>query len=275
MTHLRYRTLIVSDLHLGAPDCKIDEANYLLKHIRCEKLILNGDIIDCWSLLRKGGWKRKHTRFVRHVLKKADKQNTEVVYVRGNHDDILDRFLPIRLGKLKIVGEHVHRSPAGRYLVVHGDVFDAITSNHKVLAVLGDIGYQHLLRINRLYNRYRSWRGKPYYSLSKAIKSRVKQAVNHVSRFEEQIGKLASRRNCDGIICGHVHSPADKRFGNLHYLNSGDWVESCSAILEHDDGRFEVIDYPEFRSRLQRKRTVESRHGGEIPLGKHPAAVPV
>jgi UDP-2,3-diacylglucosamine pyrophosphatase LpxH len=273
MTYLRYRTIILSDLHLGATACKVDEANYFLKHTRCEKLILNGDIIDGWSLLRRGGWKKKHTRFVRHVLKKADRQNTEVVYVRGNHDDVLDRFLPIRLGRLKIVGEHVHDTVSARYLVVHGDVFDAVTSNHKTLALLGDIGYQHLLRINRLYNRYRAWRGKPYFSLSKAIKSRVKQAVNHVSRFEEQVRKLAARRECTGVICGHIHTPADKRFGDLHYLNSGDWVESCTAVVEHEDGRFEVLDYPEFRRRLQGKRLLDSRRPGKLSLAEHPAAI--
>lgn len=265
MTVLRFKTIILSDVHLGTAECKIDEVNHFLKHSWCEKLILNGDIIDGWSLLRKGGWKRKHTRFVRHVLKKLDKKRTEVVYLRGNHDDLLARILPVRLGRLKIVEEHVHEGPAGRYLVVHGDVFDAVTKNHRFLAILGDIGYQTLLKINRLYNRYRSWRGKSYFSLSRAIKSRVKQAVSYVSRFEEQVQRLAGRRNCVGIICGHIHTPENKRIGAIHYLNSGDWVESRTAIVEHFDGTFEVLAYPEFLRRLKEKQTLQGNVAPSSP----------
>jgi UDP-2,3-diacylglucosamine pyrophosphatase LpxH len=257
MTVLRFRTIVLSDVHLGSPECKIDEVNRFLKHTWCEKLILNGDIIDGWSLMRRGGWKKSHTRFVRHVLKKVDKKRTEVVYLRGNHDDALARFIPVRLGKLKIVEEHVHEGPAGRYLVVHGDVFDAITRHHRFLAILGDVGYQTLLKINRIYNRYRTWRGRPYFSLSRAIKARVKQAVSYVSRYEAQLQDLARRRDCVGIICGHIHTPDDKRVGEIHYLNSGDWVESRTAIVEHFDGTFEILTYPEFLRRLEQKRTLQ------------------
>ncbi|MGC9449856.1 MAG: UDP-2,3-diacylglucosamine diphosphatase [Oceanipulchritudo sp.] len=251
---LRFKTLILSDVHLGAPDCQVDKVNHLLKYSECDRLILNGDIIDGWSLGRRGGWQRKHTRFIRLVLKKIDKRKTEVIYLRGNHDDILDRFLPLRFGGLKVVDRFIHESERGRYLVIHGDAFDAVTQNSKLLAILGDIGYQSLLRINRLYNRYRSWRGKEYFSLSKAIKARTKSVVNYISRFEDQIENFTRKHNCTGFICGHIHTPEDKFIGDIHYLNSGDWIESNTALVEHMDGRFEILGYEEFCQRLESVR---------------------
>ncbi len=258
-TTLSFKSVFLSDVHLGTRDCKIDEVNHFIKHTHCDKLVLNGDIIDGWSLARKGGWTDQHTRFVRLVLKKIEKRGTEVIYLRGNHDDILARFLPLFFGKLRIVNEHVHETNEGNYLVVHGDGFDAVTMNHRWLAVLGDIGYQSLLRINRLYNHYRSWRGKEYFSLSKAIKARVKSAVSFVGKYEDQLQQLARKRKCRGIICGHIHTPADKMVGDIHYLNSGDWVESLTAIVEHDDGRMEILSYQEFVKRLQEKAEARAR----------------
>lgn len=257
-TTLSFKTIFLSDVHLGTLDCKIDEVNFFLKHTHCEKLVLNGDIIDGWSLARKGGWTDQHTRFIRLVLKKVEKRDTEVIYLRGNHDDILSRFLPLFFGKLKVVNEHVHDTSRGSYLVVHGDGFDAVTINHKWLAVLGDIGYQSLLRINRVYNHYRAWRGKEYFSLSKAIKAKVKSAVSFVGKYEDQLQNMARKRECQGIICGHIHTPDDKMVDDIHYLNSGDWVESLTAIVEYDDGRFEIIGYPEFCSRLEEKARLKA-----------------
>lgn len=257
-TTLSYKTIFLSDVHLGTLDCKIDEVNHFLKHTHCEKLVLNGDIIDGWSLARRGGWTDQHTRFVRLVLKKVEKRDTEVIYLRGNHDDILSRFLPLFFGKLKVVNEHIHENNRGNYLVVHGDGFDAVTVNHKWLAVLGDIGYQSLLRINRVYNRFRAWRGKEYFSLSKAIKAKVKSAVSFVGKYEDQLQNLARKRECQGIICGHIHTPDDKMVGDIHYLNSGDWVESLTAIVEYEDGRFEIISYKEFCARLEEKTRLKA-----------------
>jgi UDP-2,3-diacylglucosamine pyrophosphatase LpxH len=249
-TVLNFRTVILSDVHLGAPDCQIDKVNHFLKHMKCETLILNGDIIDGWSLSRRGGWTRKHTRFIRLVLKIIDKTQTKVVYLRGNHDDFLDRFLPLRFGGLQVVDQYIHEAVKGRYLVVHGDVFDAVTQNSKLLAILGDIGYQSLLKINRGYNRYRSWRGKDYFSLAKALKARTKTVVNYISRFENQVEAFTARYDCQGFICGHIHTPDDKYIGQVHYLNSGDWIESNTALVEYEDGRFEVLEYDEFARRL-------------------------
>ncbi|MBL9202312.1 MAG: UDP-2,3-diacylglucosamine diphosphatase [Opitutaceae bacterium] len=243
---LHVRTIILSDVHLGTSDAKVREVNHFLRRTRCAKLILNGDIIDGWQLRRGGSWTKAHTRFIRLVLKKLEKRNTEVVYLRGNHDDILANFLPLAFENLRIAEDHIHEGPRGRYLVLHGDVFDTITRNFVWLAHLGDWGYQFLLKLNRAYNVWRAWRGKEYWSLSKAIKARVKQAVSHVGDFEAHIAQLAREHGCAGVICGHIHTAADKMIGDVHYLNSGDWVESLTAIVEHWDGRFELIEFTDF-----------------------------
>lgn len=208
---------------------------------------MNGDIVDGWALKSGGKWKDSHTKFIRTVLRKMEKEGTEVIYLRGNHDDILDRFLPIAFGGLKIEQEYIHTTAEGNYLIVHGDGFDSITTNYRLLAGLGSVGYSLLLRINRFYNKWRAFRGKPYYSLSKKIKAGVKSAVSFVDNYEDQLQQYARRRNCTGIICGHIHTAADKILGDdIHYLNSGDWVESLTAIVEKNSGEFELIQYDEF-----------------------------
>ncbi len=246
MKKFRVRTVVLSDIHLGTVDSKVAEVNHFLRHVRCEKLILNGDIIDGWQLKRNGQWTKAHTHFIRIVLKMLEKRDTQIVYLRGNHDDILSKFLPLEFENLLIVDEYLHEGPKGRYLVLHGDVFDTVTKNFVFLAHLGDWGYHMLLAINRAYNIWRSWRGLEYWSLSKAIKARVKSAVNHVSNFEVHIADLARARGCQGVMCGHIHTPADKMLGDIHYLNSGDWIESLTAIVEHWDGTYELIEYSDF-----------------------------
>lgn len=247
-----YHSIFISDVHLGTRDSKASEVIEFLKATRCKKLILNGDIVDGWALRGGGKWLPEHTKFVRTVLKKMEKQDTEVIYLRGNHDDILDRFLPINFGNMKIVDEYIHETPQGDYLVVHGDGFDSVTTSHRWMAIAGAKGYELLLGVNRLYNRWRSFRGKEYYSLSKKIKAKVKSAVSFVDRYEDQLKELAIVRHCRGIICGHIHTPADKDLdGEVHYLNSGDWVESLTAIVEIEPGKFELIHHDEFMGRRE------------------------
>lgn len=248
---LRYRTIILSDIHLGTADCKVEEVTHFLKHTSCEKLILNGDIIDGWAIQRGHRWNSAHTKCVRRLLKIAQRHDAEIIYLRGNHDDFLRNYLPLELDALRFVEEYELQTKRGKYLVLHGDAFDAVTTYARYLAVLGDIGYQTLLRINRIYNYWRAWRGREYYSISKAIKAKVKQAVSHVGRFEDHLRNLAHKRGCTGVICGHIHTPEDKMLDDVHYLNSGDWVESLTALVEHADGRFEVLHYKEFCARLE------------------------
>jgi UDP-2,3-diacylglucosamine pyrophosphatase LpxH len=238
------RTVILSDLHLGTLDSKANEIVEFLKGIRCEKLILNGDIIDTWALKRGSQWLSSHSRVIRKILKMTERDNTEVIYLRGNHDDISESLMPMAIGLLSVVKEHIHTTVKGqRYLVVHGDGFDSVTTNHKWLAILGSVGYDFLLMFNRFYNHWRKFRGKEYFSMSKAIKSKVKSAVSFVGKYEVLLQELAAHRECDGIICGHIHTPEDKQVGNIHYLNSGDWVESLTAIIEHLDGRMELVHF--------------------------------
>ncbi len=242
-----YRTVFLSDIHLGTPDSKAKEVVRFLKQIQCEKLVLNGDIVDGWALKRGSKWAPRHSRVIRKILKMSEKDKTEVIYLRGNHDDILERFLPLAFGKIRFTKEHIHTAAdKSRYLVVHGDGFDSVSTNHRWLASLGAVGYDTLLRFNRWYNRWREWQGKEYFSLSKKVKARVKSAVSFIDRYEELLQELALHRKCDGIICGHIHTPEDKQVGRIRYLNSGDWVESLTAIVEHHDGRMELIEYESF-----------------------------
>ncbi len=252
---IQFRTLILSDLHLGTKDAKARELLDVLRGVRCEKLILNGDIIDLWSLQRKNHWSPAHTAVVRRLLKMAEKDSTRVVYLRGNHDDFIRRLIPISLDRIELAEEHIHEAADGRrYLCIHGDAFDTVMSKMRWLAVLGDISYQFLLDINRFYNRWRAWRGKEYFSLSQAIKGKVKSAVSFISRFEEHIQMLASRRGCEGVMCGHIHKAEDRMMGSVRYLNSGDWVESLTAIVEEMDGTMRVVERAELMRLITAQR---------------------
>jgi len=256
-----YESIFLSDIHLGTRDCKAAEVIDFLKATRCKKLVLNGDIVDGWALRGGGKWMPEHTKFVRTVLKKMEKQGTEVIYLRGNHDDILERFLPVCFGNLRIIDEYLHATPKGNYLVVHGDGFDSVTTSHKWVAVLGAKAYELLLGVNRLYNKWRSFRGKEYFSLSKKIKARVKSAASFVDRYEDQLKELATFRECRGIICGHIHTPADKMLdGEVHYLNSGDWVESLTAIVETAPGEFELIHHSDFMASRASREGLQEHH---------------
>ena len=256
---VHFRTLVLSDLHLGTKDAQARELLEVLRGIRCEKLILNGDIIDLWSLQRKNHWSPAHTAVVRRIMKMAEKDGTRVVYLRGNHDDFIRRLIPLALDRIELAEEHIHTDLAGRrYLCIHGDAFDTVTAKMRWLAVLGDISYQVLLDINRFYNRWRAWRGKEYFSLSQAIKGKVKSAVSFISSFEEHLQTLALRRGCDGVMCGHIHKAEDRMIGKVRYLNSGDWVESLTAIVEETDGTIRVVGRSELRQRVADRRAAHA-----------------
>ena len=236
-----YRTVVISDVHIGATHSKVEEASAFLESVTCDLLILNGDIIDGWQLDRHSRrWKHSYTKFFDAVMRMMDENDTEVVYLRGNHDDFLDNIAPLHLANISIVKDYILETGGKRYFITHGDVFDSVTSKMEWLAKLGDLGYRILLRLNQLYNRYRSWRGKPYYSFSAAIKQKVKKAVSSMSDFEDMVVDVARSHKCDGVICGHTHCPEDRMIGGVRYLNSGDWVESLSALVEDDDGNWTI-----------------------------------
>ncbi len=241
-----FNTIVISDVHLGTEGSKVKEVTRFLKHNRCEKLILNGDIIDGWQLRKQGSWKKKHTAFFKTVLKMMDKDNTTVIYLRGNHDDFLDQIIPLKLGKqFQICHEYILKSGKKKFYITHGDIFDAITTNFSWLAHIGDYGYTFLLWLNKRYNVYRNWRGLPYFSLSQSIKLKIKWAVSYISDFEEKLVELAKAKHCDGVICGHIHQPAIREINGIVYMNSGDWVESLSALVEDQNGNWSLSYYNE------------------------------
>ena len=239
-----YKTVVISDVHIGSNHSKVEEASVFLESLTCDLLILDGDIIDGWQLDRHSRrWKKSYSRFFNAIMRMMEEDDTDVVYVRGNHDDFLDNIAPLRLANISIVKEYILESCGKRYFITHGDVFDSVTANMRWLAVLGDKGYNMLLWANAVYNRYRLKRGKPYYSLSQTIKHKVKQAVSFISGFETMLADLARSKKCDGVICGHIHYPEDRMIDGIRYLNSGDWVESLSALIEDENGNWRIYRY--------------------------------
>ncbi len=252
---IQCKTIVISDVHLGTKGSKAKELVRFLKQYTCENLILNGDIIDGWQLKKSGKWKRKHTRFFTKIMKMIEEENTKVTYIRGNHDDFLDQILPFQIGNLNICQDMIYESHGKKYYVVHGDVFDSITRQFKWIAKLGDVGYTMLLWLNRQYNIRRVKKGLPYFSLSQAIKTKVKKAVKYIDDYESQLSSMAKRKHCEGIICGHIHQPAIKDINGIKYLNSGDWVESMTALVEDLNGEWSLAYYTETQSFIKTSKT--------------------
>lgn len=264
------KTLVISDVHLGTKGSKAKELVRFLKQYKCQNLILNGDIVDGWQLRKSGKWKKKHTRFFRRILTMMEEDGTSVHYLRGNHDDFLDQILPFQVGNLSIQQDLIYESFGKKYLITHGDIFDTITSKFGWLAKLGDVGYTFLLWCNARYNLYRRRKGLPYYSLSQVVKSRVKSAVSFVDDFEQTLSKIATEKGCDGVICGHIHTPAMKTINGIAYYNSGDWVETLSALVEDEEGNWSLVYYNEsdiLRMPLSTQdEAVLSSHASASPL---------
>ena len=239
----RYRTIFLSDIHLGTKGCQADRLIAFLKAHDCETLFLVGDIIDGWRLKSTFYWPQAHNNVLRRVFTLM-KRGTRVVFVTGNHDEFLRKYSDMEVGHLSLVDQATHETADGKkLLVVHGDQFDVITRYHRWLAFLGDLGYNLLLRLNRYLNAARAHFGYGYWSLSAWIKRRVKKAVNHVSDFEEAVAYQCRRRGFDGVVCGHIHHAEITTYGGVTYMNCGDWVESCTALVEDAAGRFSIIDW--------------------------------
>ena len=247
---MKYKAVIVSDIHLGTKDSKANEFIHFLESHPTELLILNGDIVDGWALNRGSKWKKQHTKVLSKLLKLSN--TTRIVWIRGNHDEFLQEFIGSGFGNIQIVEDYtisIHKHITGdvwekkNYLIFHGDVIDVFISKYKWLAKIGAIGYDMALWLNRIYNRWRVWRGLPYQSISQKIKQGVKAATNYINDFEVAAIRMAKRRGCDGAICGHIHNPADIHIENGHYLNSGDWVENRTAILIDKTNTIRLYEY--------------------------------
>ncbi len=239
-TARRVRSVFISDVHLGFPGCSAEHLNDFLHSIQCENLYLVGDIIDFWYLKKRGYWSQSHNNVVRSILGKA-KHNTNVIFIPGNHDEVLRSYDGIQLGNVKIVKDAVHIAPDGRrYLVLHGDQFDYVVRHSKFLAKLGSRCYNWLLYANRMVNWWRDKLGKDYWSLAKFLKHKVKNAVSYIGSFESALAREANRRGVDGLVCGHIHHAEISRIDEVIYMNCGDWVESCTALIELHDGSIEL-----------------------------------
>lgn len=244
-----YRTIFISDCHLGTRGCRSDFLADFLSRASCENLFLVGDIIDGWRLRKSWYWDASHDEVLRLILQHA-RQGAAVTYIPGNHDEMLRDWIdPHGHGGLEIAGVRVvrdaeHRTADGRrLLVMHGDEFDSVVRYAKFLALLGDWAYTAALVVNRWFNAGRRRFGYPYWSLSAWLKRQVKEAVKAIDRFETALSGEARRRGFDGVVCGHIHQAEMREIQGVLYLNDGDWVESCTAIVEHHDGRLELIDW--------------------------------
>ncbi len=240
---MRYRSLWVSDVHLGRPGCQAELlADFLHRH-DCERLYLVGDIIDGWKLRQNWYWPQSHANVVREILSKAER-GTLVHYITGNHDEFLRRYIDhaMHFGNISIANEAVHHTADGRrLLVLHGDAFDMITRYFRRVAIAGDSAYHGLMRANVVINRMRARFDKPQWSLSAYAKHQVKRAVNFVSAFEDAVARDCRRRGLDGVICGHIHHAEIRGIHGVTYYNCGDWMESCTALAEDMNGRFEIL----------------------------------
>lgn len=239
----RYRAIWISDVHLGTRGCKAEFLLDFLKHTDSDYLYLVGDIIDCWRLRRSWYWAQSHNDVVQKLLRKARK-GTRVVYVPGNHDEPLRAYTEMQFGGVTVLVEAIHETADGRrLLVLHGDEFDGIVKYARWLALLGDRAYNLMIFVNHWFNRARRRLGYPYWSLSAYLKLKVKNAVDYINEFEEAVAAEARRRGVDGVVCGHIHKAEIRRVGDILYCNDGDWVESCTALVEHGDGRLEIVDW--------------------------------
>lgn len=258
-----YRAIFISDVHLGTRACQADMLLDFLKETEAETIYLVGDIIDFWRIRRGAIWPQAHNDVLQKLLRKVRK-GSRLILIPGNHDEALRDYVGSRFGGIEIERQTIHtRADGKRYLVIHGDEFDVVVRYAKWLAFLGDRGYEFALWLNWPLNLVRRRAGMGYWSLSAYLKHRVKTAVNFIGEFEKNLAEQAVRENVDGVICGHIHHAADRQIGGAHYVNTGDWVESCTAIVETHDGEFQLVRWLD---------VVRARAAQPEPVGKLQAA---
>jgi UDP-2,3-diacylglucosamine pyrophosphatase LpxH len=242
-SELRFRSIWISDIHLGTAGCQADYLLDFLKHTESEQLYLVGDIIDGWAMKRSWYWQQSHNDVIQKILRKARK-GTQVTYIPGNHDEGARQFIGLMFGEIKIEDEVIHTMANGKkYLVIHGDQFDGVIQCARWLAVVGDQAYEMTLKLNRWFNRARARMGLGYWSLSQYLKHKVKKAVSFVSDFEEAVAAEAKKRELDGVICGHIHKAEMRMIDGIEYCNDGDWVESLTALVEMPNGELRILTW--------------------------------
>jgi len=237
----QYRTVWISDLHLGTKSCQVEPLLRFLGSMRCDHLFLVGDIIDLWSMRRRWYWPQSHNDVIRKILKRAGK-TTKVTYIPGNHDENFRGYLGLSFGGVEIKREAFHVTATGkRVLMLHGDEFDSVVTNHQFITWFGDGCYEVLLAGGRVYNWLRRKFNWPHFSLAAYVKRKVKYIVNFVSNYQQSLLRYARQREADIVVTGHIHRPEIKPIEDVLYANCGDWVENCSALVEHPDGRLEIL----------------------------------
>jgi UDP-2,3-diacylglucosamine pyrophosphatase LpxH len=245
------RSAWISDLHLGTPGCQAEALLDFLRRLDCQTLYLVGDIVDGWQLRRSWYWPQAHNDVVQKLLRKARK-GTRVIFVPGNHDEFARKYLQHEFGGIEVAEDWTHETADGRLLwVTHGDLFDGVIQCARWLALVGDTLYGVTLRLNRWLNSMRARLGLPYWSLSSCLKRRVRRALNYISDFEVAVAREAQRRGMHGVVCGHIHHAELREIGGIVYANDGDWVESLTALVEHADGRLEIVDWSAQRLALR------------------------
>jgi len=239
----KIRTLFISDVHLGTKKCQADKLLEVLKKYEFEKLVIVGDFIDMTSMKRKFYWKEDHSTVIQKVLR-ASRKGTQVVYVLGNHDHYLRDYIKesnLKLGNIEICDEHIHTTSIGeRIYICHGDQFDGFIRLHPILYTIGDFAYEISFKINSIYNKLRKMMGLEYWSLSKFLKSKVKDAISFINDFKRLSIMEVERKNCNSIMIGHIHTPEMEAIGTNAYYNTGDFCENCSYIIEHFEGTLEL-----------------------------------
>jgi UDP-2,3-diacylglucosamine pyrophosphatase LpxH len=241
----RFRTLFISDVHLGSKGCQAERLLDFIRHHDAETIYLVGDIVDGWALRSSWYWPQQHNDVVQKLLRKARK-GARIIYVPGNHDEFLRDYYGVHFGGVEVVKHAIHAAADGRrYLVVHGDHFDLVVTQARWLALLGSKAYDIAILVNRVFNGLRRRLGFPYWSLSQWAKHKVKNAVNYIGEFEKTLAEEAHRHAADGVICGHIHHAVIHDNFGVRYVNCGDWVETCSAIGEHADGSLELLKWTE------------------------------
>jgi UDP-2,3-diacylglucosamine pyrophosphatase LpxH len=239
----RFRAIFLSDIHLGTRGCQAERLLDFLRHHDADTIYLVGDIVDGWQLRSGWYWPQAHNDVVQKLLRKARK-GARVVYIPGNHDEFLRDYYGTHFGGVEVAESALHRAADGRrYLVLHGDLFDIVIKHARWLALLGDKAYDAAICLNTIFNAMRRFCGLTYWSLSQWAKLRVKNAVKFIGEFEQTLAAEASRHEVDGVICGHIHHAVIRDDVGVRYINCGDWVESCTAVVEHFDGRFEIISW--------------------------------
>jgi len=275
----QYRSVWISDIHLGTKHAQVDALLHFLRDVDCKYLYLVGDFMDGWQLESKWHWQDNYNVLIQKLLRKSRKE-TRIIYITGNHDEFMEQFLGMKFGSVTIAREVIHTTANGKkYLVLHGHQFDGLTQFNRVLEKIGTRLYDWILDFNLYFNRVRRRLGFGYWSVAAYLKSKAKSAVKYVTEYEETIVQMARKQNVCGVICGHIHRAEMKKIGNIEYLNCGDWVESCTALVEDFAGNIQLINFHEDDVLRARRGTGaydpgdggegDGRSGGARARGRH------